>query len=328
MTETPAPSPGRDDKAEPIRILTRRILGAVTGLVAIKMPPSFGFRTMGSLLLWGVASLLIGWFLAHTLVPQPAVGIIRLNTDIWADSAELDSVELVMAQIEEARQDPIIKAVVLQLDSPGGEVAATQTLYLELQSLRREMPVVSSIDGMAASGGFYVAMATDPIYAKPSSTIGNVGVWGFIPPDIGVNEVILASGPFKLTASNRAEFLRAIEGIKQEFLATVVSQRSERLNISLADLSQGLAYSGRQSLHLGLIDHLGSQTEAVATAAGLAHIVNYDVIDLQARVIDDLFEGKDPYLETWVSAASPVTGGRILPPGAYLLYDIQLGSMP
>ena len=328
MTETQAASPGQDDKAEPQRKLTHRILGSVAGLVAIKMPFDFSFRTLGSLLLWGVTSLLVGWLLARTLVPQPAVGVIRLNTDIWADSASLDSVELVMAQIEAARQDPIIKAVVLQLDSPGGEVAATQTLYLELQSLRREMPVVSSIDGMAASGGFYVAMATDPIYAKPSSTVGNVGVWGFIPRDLGVNEVILASGPFKLTASNRAEFLRAIEGIKQEFLATVVSQRGERLDISLVDLSQGLAYSGRQSLHLGLIDHLGSQTEAVAAAAELAHIVHYEVIDLQARVIDELFGGNDPYLETWVSAADPVTGGRILPPGAYLLYDVRLGGIP
>ena len=325
MTKSSAASPGQDDKTEPQRILAQRILGAVTG---IKMPPSFSFRTLGILLLSSVASLLVGWLLAQALVPQPAVGIIRLNTDIWASSVEVDSVELIMAQIEEARQDPSIKAVVLQLDSPGGEVAATQTLYLELQSLRREMPVVSSIDGIAASGGFYVAMATDPIYAKPSSTVGNVGVWGFIPPDLAVNEVILASGPFKLTASNRAEFLRAIEGIKQEFLATVVSQRGERLNISLVDLSQGLAYSGRQSLHLGLIDHLGSQTEAVATAAGLAHIVHYDVIDLQARVIDELFEGNDPYLEAWVSAADPLTRERILPPGAYLLYDVRLGGMP
>ena len=324
MTKSPAASPGQDDKAEPTRNLTQRILGAVSRLGAVKMPSDFSIPTPGgSLLLLGIASLLLGWLLAPTLVPQPAVGIIRLNTDIWADS-----VELVMAQIESARQDPIIKAVVLQLDSPGGEVAATQTLYLELQSLRREMPVVSSIDGMAASGGFYVAMATDPIYAKPSSTVGNVGVWGFIPRDLGVNEVILASGPFKLTASNRAEFLRAIEGIKQEFLATVVSQRGERLNISLADLSQGLAYSGRQSLRLGLIDHLGSQTEAVAAAAKLAQIDHYEVIDLQARVIDEIFEGNDPYLRTWISAASPVTGGRILPPGAYLLYDVRLGGMP
>ncbi len=321
MAETPASN--QENKAKARGNLASRILGAVVGLVANTTPSTFSFRTLGSLLLWGIVPLLVGWWLAQSLVPQPAVGIIRLNTDIWADSAEL-----IMAQIEAARQNPSIKAVVLQLNSPGGEVAATQTLYLELQSLRREMPVVSSIDGLAASGAFYVAMATDPIYAKPSSTVGNVGVWGFIPPDLGVNEVILASGPFKLTASNRAEFLRRIESIKREFLETVFSQRGERLEISRVDLSQGLAYSGREALRWGLIDHLGSQAEAIASAAELAGIVQYEVIDLQARVIHELSEGNQAFLEAWVGAADPVTGRRILPPGAYLLYDFRLGGAP
>jgi protease-4 len=283
----------------------------------------FSFRTVGSVLLFGLAPLLVGLWLAQILVPQPAVGIIRLNTDIYAESADL-----VLAQIEEARADPSIKAVVLQLDSPGGEVAATQRLYLELQTLRGEMPVVGSIDGVAASGAYYAAMAVDPIYAKPSSTVGNVGVWGFIPPDLGVNEVILASGPFKLTASNRDEFLRWIEGIRLEFVETVFSQRGERINVSRVELSQGLAYPGREALRLGLIDGLGSETEAIGTAAQQAGIAHSQVIDLLEQVADELAEGEEPELEPWVGAADPVTGRRILPPGAYLLYDIQLGGAP
>jgi protease-4 len=307
------------------RNLAHRLRGAIAGLVANTMPsnPTLSFRSLGSFLLWVVAPLLVGLWLAQALVAQPAVGIIRLNTDIWAGSADL-----VMAQIEEARRDPSIKAVVLQIDSPGGEVAPTQGLYLELQSLRREMPVVSSIEGMAASGAFYVAIATDPIYAKPSSTVGNVGVWGFIPPDLGVDEVILASGPFKLTASNRAEFMRWIEGMKQEFVETVFSQRGERMSISREDLSQGLVYSGRESLRLGLIDQLGSHSEAIRAAAELAGIAHYEIIDLEARVVDELLNEDEAALEPWVGAADPVTGRRILPPGAYLLYDIQLGGTP
>ena len=316
-------SQDQETKVEAQKNLPGRIQGTAGGLVATATPSTLTLRTLGSLLLWGIVPLLVGWWLAQGFVPQPAVGIIRLNTDIYAGSAAL-----VMAQIEAAREDPGIKAVVVQLDSPGGEVAATQSLYVELQSLRREKPVVCSIDGMAASGAFYVALATDPMYAKPSSSVGNVGVWGFIPPDLGVNDVILASGPFKLTGSNRAEFLRSIEGIKQEFLETVFSQRGERLNISRVDLSQGLIYPGRESLRLGLIDHLGSQSEAIATAAELAGIARYEVVDLEARVIYELYEGDEAALEPWVGAADPVTGRRILPPGAYLLYDIQLGGTP
>jgi protease-4 len=319
VTETSLPE--QKDEAEE-RGLGYRVGPAVAGL-GEGSDSGLSFRGLGSVLLWVVAPLLVGLWLAQGLVPQPAVGIMRLNTDIWAGSADF-----VMMQIEEARQDPSIKAVVLELDSPGGEVAATQVLYMELQSLRQEMPVVGSINGMAASGGYYMAMATDPILAKPSSIVGNVGVWGFIPPDLGVNDVILASGPFKLTGSNRAEFLREIEGIKREFLETVFSQRGERMNISRVDLSRGLVYPGRESVRLGLVDDLGSQTDAIRTAAELAGIAHYEVIDLETRAIEELLEQYGDVYEPWVGAADPVTGQRILPPGAYLLYDIQLGGAP
>ena len=284
---------------------------------------SSGLRTVGNFFLWGVIPLLIGWLLALQIAPQPAVGLIRINTDIWTGSAEL-----ILEETKQAREDPSIKAVVVQINSPGGEVVASQMLYMELQRLRREMPVVGSIDDIAASGGYYAALGADPIYAKPSSTVGNVGVWSFAPQEVGVNDVIIASGPFKLTASNRDEFLREIEGIKQEFLATVTSQRGERLQISSANLSQGLAYSGREALRLGLIDYLGSRSEAIAAAAAQAGIVNYEVIDLEPRAFEALYGQDDSGMGPWEGMVDPVTGQRILPPVPYLLYDPHLGGRP
>jgi protease-4 len=263
-----------------------------------------------------------GFLLSGRLIPTPAVGIIRLNTEIYSLSADF-----INQQIAEARANPRIKAVVVQIDSPGGEVTATQTIFFELQKLRRDMPVVGSIDSIAASGAFYAAMATDPIYAKPSSTVGNVGVWGYFPSEIGVNDVILASGPFKLTASNTEEFLRGIESIKQEFLATVISQRGTRLKITDIELSQGLAYSGRESMDHGLIDALGSQSEAIEKAASQAGITHYQVVDLESVVINKYYSALNPLITNgWIAKADPMTGQRELPPGAYLLYDARLGS--
>lgn len=279
-------------------------------------------RTVIYLLLGIALPLVAGYFASRRVIPAPAVGIIRLNTEIYSTS-----VDVINQEIAKARSDPRIKAVVLQIDSPGGEVTATQTLFMELQKLRREMPVVGSIDSTAASGAFYAAMATDPIYAKPSSTVGNVGVWGYFPSEIGVNDVILASGPFKLTASNTAEFLRGIDSIKQEFLATVVSQRGTRMKIAEVDLAQGLAYSGRESLDFGLIDALGGQTEAIENAAKQAGITHYDVVDLEMEVLKDLLKELNPFLANpWIGKADPLTGQRKLPPGAYLLYDARLGG--
>ncbi len=272
---------------------------------------------------------------------QPTVGIIHVEGEIWSGS-----VEHVRDQIEEAREDSTIKAVVVQLNSGGGGVVASQSLFLELQNLRQDMPVVGSIDSMAASGAYYTAVATDPIYAKPSSNIGNVGVWGFVPPETSISDAILASGPFKLSGSNRDEFLRSIEEIKQEFLATVFSQRGERLELSSAELSQGLLYTGREALRLGLIDQMGSRTEAIAEAAEQAGLTDYEVMDLEARLRER--EGDERGNEAFPSrtgaeqsrceehlgeearpgAVDPVTGERNLPYGIYLLYDIRLRGAP
>ncbi len=280
-------------------------------------------RKMGSMLFWGAACVLFIGILPSVLVPRPAVGIIRVNMDIWAGSAAL-----IQAEIEAARQDPNIKAVVVQLNSPGGEVVASQAVYMELQNLRRELPVVGSIDSMAASGAYYAAMGTQPIYAKPSSSVGNVGVWAYIPEDLAVNDVILASGPFKLTGSNREEFLRELEGIKQEFLVTVFTQRDGQLSLTAEELSKGLLYPGREALRAGLIDAIGTQAEAIEKAAEQAGIAHYRIVDLESRVLGRFLIDNPFFEETWVGAADPVSGERSLPYGIYLLYDIHLRSAP
>lgn len=321
----------------------------------LPQPPK---RQGPGIMLWLIIPLLLGLLLAPLAVPtpeKPAVGLIHLESDIWSLSAYL-----VKLEIAEARENDRIKAVVLVLDSPGGEVAPTQDMFLEMLSLRQEMPVVGSINGMAASGGYYLVLATDPIYAKPSSTVGNIGVWGFAPSEIGVTEEVLASGPFKLTASNPEQFLREIDGIKQEFIGTTQLMRGDRLTISAADISQGLAYPGRVALQYGLIDKLASQADAVAEAASQAGIKDYDIIDLEEIVIKRLeaeaANGAVGYLpnftpeqaaqlnntpsenavpgassslwlyQSWIGAANPLTGQRNLPPGVYLLYDVSFAS--
>jgi protease-4 len=286
-------------------------------------------RKLGKVLLWVVPPILVlvgAWFAGAAVLPRPAVGVIHLDTDIWAGSASF-----VQAQIDEARDDSRIKAVVVHIDSPGGEVVATQAIFLELQALRQDMPVVGSIDAMAASGGYYAAVATDPIFAKPSSDIGNVGVWALIPPEATITDVVLTSGPFKITGSNRDDFLQDIEGIRQEFVETVFSQRGDRMRISRAEISQGLLYPGREAATHGLIDHIGSQSDAVEAAARMAGIDHYKIIDLGTRVWAEA-EGSSMESETddanWIGAADPMTGERSLPYGVYLLYDVRLRGVP
>lgn len=286
-------------------------------------PHQLANKAVWAVVLWALAPLALGMYLSTLIVPQPAVGVINLDTGISRFTADF-----IGLQIEYARNHPDIKAVVIEIDTPGGSVVPTQELYYQLLDLRKTVPVVSAIDGLAASGGYYLAMATDPIFAKPSSTVGNIGVWGIIPPDLAVNDLILASGPFKLTATNQAEFVREIEGIKREFLETVKAGRGERLAMKDHEVITGLAYSGREAIELGLIDYLGSTTEAVAMAAEIAGIRNYRVIDIEMKVLEAIFGDSNPFFEEWVYSRNPLSEGFALPPGAYMLYDLQLGGLP
>ena len=260
-------------------------------------------------------------------------GSIRIHRDMKDEGIRCSRKRVARIMREHSLKAADVREIVLWVDSPGGEVVASQSIYLELLELRKEMPVVGSIENLAASGGYYAALATDPIFARPSSTVGNVGAWSSTPLDLPVNENILATGPFKLSATNIEAFTRDLEGIKLEFLATVQAHRGSRLNLSPVDLSQGLAYSGREAQQLGLIDFLGSDTDAVAKAAELAKIKGYEVIDMWEILLERYSEEASAeesamvpsfFSQTWVGAADPITSERQLPPGIYLLYDVRL----
>ncbi|MBW8012674.1 MAG: S49 family peptidase [Chloroflexi bacterium] len=324
MTDSKSPPSELAEMTKNVRDATQNFFTEFIDLISTNTPSNFTNRTLGGLFLWIVIPIISGIWIAQTLVPRPAVGIIRLNTGISWSSADF-----IKQQIDLARSEPQIKAIVFSIDSPGGGVTSTQFLFMELLNLRETMPIVGSIDSMAASGGYYLAMATDPIFAKPSSIVGNIGVWGYVPPDLAVNDLVLASGPFKLTASNQAEFLREIESIKREFLATVRNSRGERLEeLADEDILQGLAYPGREAGEIGMIDYLGSETDAAAEAARLAGIANYEIIDLETLLLQRLFGSVLPFFEAWVHSTSPLSEGFALPPGAYMLYDRQLGGAP
>ncbi len=268
----------------------------------------------------GIALIGLAWWLSGRLVPQPAIGIMNVSGSIWTGSLEWFRV-----QMDIARDDPQIRALVVQIDSPGGSVASTQALYLELLELRRTMPVVVSIDSVAASGGYYAAMAGDPIYAKPSSSVGNVGAWAQIPPESSVNDNILQTGPFKLTGSNRTEFERSLQAVKAEFLATVLTQRGDRLQVSPAEISQGLIYDGREAAALGLIDAIGSRSEALAVAVEQAGLTRYEVVDLGEQAFEemDLSETEVSALKTSLTFTEAISQTYEI----FLLYDPRLGGV-
>ncbi|MFQ5419904.1 MAG: S49 family peptidase, partial [Anaerolineae bacterium] len=185
---------------------------------------------------------------------------------------------LLTEQLDYARQHPEIKGILLLINSPGGSAAYSEELYLNLLALREQMPVVASVDLLAASGAYYAAAAADEIYAKPTSTIGSIGVIASLPGAVFIEEEVLTTGPYKAFGGTRDASVRQIERAKFAFLQAVQNGRGDRLDVPLEFLSRAEVFTGVQALEFGMIDGLVSNDEAIKRTAELAGVSDYDVV--------------------------------------------------
>ncbi len=233
-----------------------------------------------------VLPLAVGLYLAPRLVPEPKIGIIRLNYDIIGETAQE-----MAAQLAYAREDPAIKAVVVAINSPGGSAAYSEELFLDVLETRRQLPVVASIDLLAASGAYYVAAAANEIYAKPTSNVGSIGVIAILPGPVFLDDELITTGPYKAFGGSQDSTLRQIEMAKFSFLEAVQSGRGERLQAEAGQLSRAEIFSGVQAQEMGLIDGLLSNEQAIQRAAELAGLSDYQLVELLPLTFPELFAG-------------------------------------
>ncbi len=223
-----------------------------------------------------VLGLVIGGLIAVPLIPKPSIAIINVSGTILGEAYVVDILDM----LHNAQDDNSVRAVVLRIDSPGGGASATEQIFLDMLRLRQKKPVVVSIGPMAASGGYYIAVASNFIYAEPTSQIGSIGAWVSMPEPEEIDEDIGSTGPFKATGRSRRKTIGVLEMVRQGFVEAVMSQRGERLKLSAEELSRAEIYPGIESLRYGLIDGIGTRTDAVEKAASLAGIRNYEVKEL------------------------------------------------
>ena len=233
-------------------------------------------RWYNSILFLVVLGLIVGALIAIPVIPRPNVGTITISGAIM----DQDYADDIREMLRYAREESSIKAVVLKIDSPGGAVGVIEQIYLDLLLLKQQKPVVASIGASAASGGYHIAVATDFIYATPTSIIGSIGVIGNLPSPADPDEDTLTSGPFKATGGSRRRVIGWLETIRQQFVGIVMSHRGERLRLSETEISRAEIYIGTEGLKYGLIDDIGTSTVAIEKAASLAHARNYGVVDI------------------------------------------------
>ncbi len=183
----------------------------------------------------------------------------------------------VVDRLRQARQDPDVEAVVLLVNSPGGSASASETLYLSIKRTAAQMPVVASVDAMAASGGYYAAAPSDAIFVKPSSLVGSVGVFFTTPQPVDPLDELITTGPNKLTGADQREWFYKTESIRRAFTGAVVESRGDRLELTAEELSYAKLYTGAEAVDNGMADRIGGLQDAVRHAASLAHLPRWTV---------------------------------------------------
>lgn len=237
-------------------------------------------RGLRSYPFWVLAALIIAFLIFNGFIGRPQVGIIKIS-EISLDAWDAPKV---VEMLQYAEETDAIKAVVLEIDCVGGGAVSAEEVYLNILRLREKKPVVASINRWSLSGGYYVAVASNFIYAKPTSQVGSVGVLASLPPEREkLYEDVLGSGPQK-SFTPRRDVVTWLQMVKESFLRAVFSQRGDRLKISKEELSKAAVYIGMEALRHGLIDDIGSRSDAVKKAADLAGIKRYGRVDINKKL--------------------------------------------
>ncbi|MFA0086200.1 signal peptide peptidase SppA [Vibrio sp. 10N.261.51.F12] len=198
--------------------------------------------------------------------------------------------DTVAGLLKQAREDDSVKSVVLRVDSPGGSAFASEVIRNEVVALQKAgKPVVVSMSSLAASGGYWISMSADKIIAQPTTITGSIGIFSVITTfekglsNIGISTDGVGTSPFSgvgvttgLSEGASEAFQMGIENGYKRFITLVANNRD--MDVSDVDnVAQGRVWTGKDALERGLIDQIGDFDDAVALAAELGNVDDYDV---------------------------------------------------
>jgi len=196
--------------------------------------------------------------------------------------------EKFIKEIRKARKSDRVKAIVLRVNSPGGNFIASDELWREVDLARREKPVIASFGNYAASGGYYIAMAADTIVAYPNTITGSIGIFsilfnmsGFLENKLGITSDVVKTGDFSdiLTVSRplsdyeKSIFQKQAENGYESFVTKAAEGRNMTVD-QIKEIGSGRVWTGSQALDNGLVDLLGTFDDAVEVAARKAGIMD------------------------------------------------------
>ncbi len=243
-------------------------------------------RRRGRTLIWAGIVLLLALGLANFLGGGKTGGRSSKNVALVRIEGPILTGGRVVRLIERYGEDPGIRALVVQVNSPGGGVAASQEIYHALLRFReRGKVVLTSMEGVGASGGYYVALASDKIYANAGTITGSIGVIlqvgnieGLL-KKVGLKVVVVKSGVHKdvgsplrpMTAKDRAILQQVIDDAYEQFVRAVSVGRKMSVE-KVRKIADGRIFTGERAKKLGLIDEIGTLEDSIREAGRMAGI--------------------------------------------------------
>lgn len=204
--------------------------------------------------------------------------------------------EKVIDDLRALREDDDVKAVVLRVNSGGGSAYASEQIWREVELLKAEKPVVVSMGGMAASGGYYISSGANKIFAEPTTLTGSIGIFGMIPEaselvtqKIGVKfDVVKTNALSDMGSMSRpmneeegALMQAMVERGYETFTGRVAMGRKMPIE-KVKEIAEGRVWTGKQAKDLGLVDQLGNLEAAIKAAAKLAKVEKYNTTNYPA----------------------------------------------
>ena len=243
---------------------------------------------------------------ANPLPSDGKIGIITVAGEIVDGEAPAGSAggDTIARIILDALAKKELKALVLRIDSPGGSALASEKIRQALlQAKAQGIPVIASMGNVAASGGYWVAMAGDKVFAEPGTITGSIGVFGVLPTfekslaklgvtADGVGTTPLSGQPDLLRGTNAATnqlFQAGVEDVYRRFTGLVAAQRKLPLT-KVMEIAEGRVWDGGSARQLGLVDAFGSLEDAISEAAKRAKLSGHDARPVYLDRMPNWFE--------------------------------------
>ncbi|MGD9807573.1 MAG: signal peptide peptidase SppA [Deferribacterales bacterium] len=253
---------------------------------------------------------------SEDVIMSNSIAVVRLE-GVIIDTRKLDR------KLQKLDENEKVKGVIIEVNSPGGIIAPTQVIYNRIMKMKK--PVYAVMESIAASGGYYISIAADKVYAMDSTTTGSIGVimqYSNIEEllnKIGIKSVVFKSGKMKDVPSNtrdlsyeEKQYVQSnIMEFYDQFLRDVLKRRSISED-KLRELADGRVFSGRQAVELKLVDRIGTREEAV--------IDMKDEIGIQDLEVRELYEEEDTLVTRIFGKVKNFTEAVAPNGGYYYLY--------